>query len=227
MKQLLLCLCIFFSLRTVSQNKNIIVKFSPLALIDEFNLPAIEAGAEFGLSKKLSLYTELGIKYRESTFQKADTSFYASRGYKAKIEMRYYFKNRNNSKINALRGFYVAANMFYTKDYHNTDISYFYHQDSLTIRTDNFGVQKTVIGINLLGGSQLKLRGRFMMDFYAGIGVRFRHITAINKEFDYDSDNLISPIDLTVQGVLNETDAKGGNSVVPNLTLGLRLCYRL
>jgi hypothetical protein len=212
-------LLLLVSAEGLAQGKNTIIRFCPLALIDDGSFPTLQGGIEFSLSKRVSWYNEIGVRYRKSFLEDADTSFYSGRGFKAKSEIRYYLRKK--------AGYYLAANLFYARDVHNTAISYYYQKDSTTESKDNFGVKKSTFGMNLLIGKQVTLRGRFMLDLYAGLGVKARHITTAYKEYDRHRDALIGPIDLTVPGVRNGADAKGGNSVVPSLTAGVRLCFLL
>lgn len=212
------------SFSVFGQNQRPILKFVPLSLIDDVSFPTMQAGVEFWLTERTSWYNEFGAKYRKGYYEKADTNFYASSGFKAKTEVRYYLKTNRNRNSNE---YYVAANMFFTKDFHNTEINYYYQQDSGKLMADDFGVKKKVWGINLLAGRQLALGKAFLLDCYAGLGMRARNIITINEEFDYNRDKLISPHDLNVQGSRNEADAKSGKSVKPNLTLGLRLCFKI
>ena len=218
---------ILISLNGFSQDKKVILKFSPLALVDEVSFPTIQAGIELSMTKRISWYNEFGIKYRKGYYEKTDTVHASPNGFKAKTEVRYYLNFSKASLLKSMEGFYLAANAFYTRDFHNTGIKYYYRQDSSTARIDNFAVKKTVWGINMLTGIQKSIRKKFMIDFYTGLGIRFRTVLATNIEFDYYKDDLIGPYDLTVQGILNQTDTKGGKETLPNLTLGIRLCYKL
>ena len=206
-----------------SQKEKFLVKFSPLALIDQVSFPAIQGGAEFRLSRSITWYNELGIKYLKS-YMDADTSFLPSSGFKVKTEFRYYFQKRAKTEF---EGAYFAINGFFIRDIHNTEIVYFPNNDSSRTVSDAFGVKKNVFGSNLIIGYQNFISKRFAFDFYGGFGVRFRIIHTVNKEFDKNTDVISSPIDLNIPAMRHEVDANGGNSVVPNFTLGLRLVYRL
>jgi hypothetical protein len=83
------------------------------------------------------------------------------------------------------------------------------------------------LGVNFLLGKQIPIDERFMIDFYYGLGVRYREMTAVNKEFDDDRDDLIGPVDVTIGGFKSKAESKAGNSVIPHLSLGLRIAFRL
>jgi len=199
------------------------LKFSPSALGDEISFPTIQAGLEWKLSDKISWYNELGIKYRKSLLEDADSSFLPSRGFKLKTELRYYFKGRHAS---GLDGWYFGANGFFTRDLHNTSILYRKDKDSATVTGDTFGTKKNVFGINLLMGYQRNISRRFAIDMYWGFGIRFRDIQTTNQEYNEDRDGyLVTPIDVNIPAMRDQTDADGGFSARPNLTLGIRICY--
>jgi hypothetical protein len=65
MKKLLI---IYFGISTLDaqcQADRYLIKFSPLALADPY-YPSIQAGIEIKLSKKISWYNEIGVKYHSS-----------------------------------------------------------------------------------------------------------------------------------------------------------------
>jgi hypothetical protein len=108
---------------------------------------------------------------------------------------------------------------------------YFPGKDSSRVLKDGFGVRKQVWGFNFIMGLQLagqkNSTKRFMIDLYSGLGIRFRSISTVNKEFVYGHDSLSLPIDPNIPSIGQEADANGGFRVLPNLTMGFRVCYRL
>ena len=204
-----------------------LIKFSPLSLIDEVSFPTMQGAIELSLAKKISWHNEFGVKYRKPFNEKTDTNFLSSRGFKVKTEVRYYFKEASSSDFLRLQGYYLGANVYFLRDIHNAETRYYYQQDSSSIKIDNFGIKKIIWGTNLLVGKQFAVGKTFLIDIYSGSGVRFRDMSEINKEFDYKRDDLIEPKDVTIEGFKYKAESKGGGSVLPNLTLGLRLCYRL
>ena len=225
----LLSVIIFCSLSICvhAQTDRVSIKFAPLALIDEVSMPTIQGGVEFKLSKHFSWYNEVGIKYRKCVNETSDTPFVASDGYKIKSELRYYFSDTKSGLFKEpVGGFYVGGNLFFINDNHNTKITYYPNKDSSNPKQDAFGVHKKVLGLNLIGGFQHSVYKNFLIDVYAGIGVRMRMVTNENKEFNKDHDSLEQPIDFAVLSIRDYVDAAGGNSVVPSITAGVRLCYR-
>jgi len=212
------------SITAGAQKNHPIIKFSPLAALEEGNFPVIQAGVEFPLKNNLSLYSEIGIRYRKGIYDNADTIFTGSGGFKAKVELRHYITNEWRSW---LEGTYWAANIFYTNSSHNTSMVYYKGNDSTTRIGDDFAVKKTVIGLNALRGWQNSYGKRFMVDAYIGVGIRFRIIDHSHLEYDRKVDRLDGARHFNVNEMRHQTDTRNGLSVAPNLTFGIRLGWRL
>jgi Protein of unknown function (DUF3575) len=226
MRVLISILFILFFLQTEAQRDSVNVKICPLALIDDISFPTIQAGVEWRFSKNLSWYNEAGIKYRQSFMDAKDSSFIPSKGFKIKTELRYY---PFTSRPGIWKTLYAAGNLFFTRDQHNTKISFRNILDSLLPeQVDVFGVKKTVWGANLVVGIQYPIDKHFLLDGYIGAGFRNRHIETLLKEFNAATNQIESPIDLNIPSIRNENDAlKEGRYIIPNFTLGVRICYRL
>lgn len=223
MKILIAILLGLFTLNGYSQNEIVVAKFCPLALLD-FNGLTIQGGVELKLSNKISWYNEFGIKIGRGISElNVDTNIVASEGYKAKTEIRYYFKANKNTRF---EGDYFAANIFFIKDIHNRGITYYQASDSSS-RIDNFGVKKNVFGMNIIYGHQETIFKNFLFDFYIGLGVRLRNISTVGEEYNKNIDVIQNPTDPKVWAIGEKADANGGFSVLPNLTCGIRLCYKL
>jgi hypothetical protein len=225
---LLSALLMGFSLTTFSQYEKQNIKISPLSLVDDVSFPAIQAGYEKSLSERFSIYNEAGIRYRRSFLENADTSFINGFGFRVKSEVRYYMpKSFGYEGIKTvLNGLYMAANVFYKRDSHNSSISYHPGEDSLLVTNDDFAVRKNVIGVNLLIGLQKKLVNHFCFDIYFGLGYRIRFINDSHLEFDPKIDRLIKPEGYDIKAMMNNVDVKNGTSYSPSITMGLRLGYR-
>jgi hypothetical protein len=232
MKKSLIIIFIFISLAAFSQSGKITLKFCPLALIDGFSFPAIQGGLEYQLTKRLSLYNEVGIKYRNSYFfEGADTSWVKSSGLKLKTECRYYFNKKSDDKdadFSKKAGRYLGVNLFYMKDWHNTEVYYYKNEDTSLYRTDNIGVKKNIFGLNILAGIQSHFPDvkNILFDVYAGFGIRFSNIDNVHQEYDPDKDEMLHPVDVSVSVVKKLIDTDQGFHTNFNLTCGFRVCYR-
>jgi hypothetical protein len=217
-----------FSVSTFSQYEKQNIKFSPLTLVDDVSFPAIQIGYEKSLSERFSIFNEAGIRYRRSFLENADTSFINGSGFRIKSEVRYYLpKSFGYEEIKTvLNGLYLAANIFYKRDSHNSSISYHPGRDSLLTAHDDFAVKKDVVGVNLLIGMQRKLVNHFCYDIYVGLGYRIRFINDSYLKYDPKIDGLIKPDGYDVKAMMNDVDIKSGTSYSPSFTMGLRLGYR-
>ena len=223
MKVPVIILASLFTSNVFSQTEKVLIKFCPLALAD-INMPTIQAGLEFNISNKISWYNEFGIKYTKGLIESyADTSFVGSRGYKIKSEIRHYFRNKEQFIFN---GPYFAVNAFFIKDLHNREITYL-QNSTPPGKTDDFSVKKNVLGFNLVLGYQKRLTKNTFLDTYGGLGIRFRNICTVHEEYNKNTDTILDPTDPNVREIGERADANGGLSVLPNLTLGIRICFRL
>lgn len=223
MKIILSFFCLSYCLTGFAQTTKPVIEFCPTCLIDEASFPTIQAGIEFYLSDRFSFYNELGIKYRKGYYEADDTSFIGSKGIKFKTELRY---NISRTKRH-FKNIYVAVNGFYNYDTHNTNIGYYYQQDSSKYWGDIFGVKKSVIGCNLLFGLKKTIRNKFSYNAYAGIGLRFVGFSTVSKEFDRNRDALPNPKHVTIADLRDREDANEKARSILNLTVGIRLCYQL
>ncbi len=222
MKIITLIYCSLSSIALLAQQK-VCVKLSPLASIDHFTFPTIQAGIEIKLNNHFAWYSEFGIKYRKCLNEISDTFFVVSDGFKAKTELRYYPNKQKEST--AIKGQYYAANVFFTRDFHNTQIKYYYQNDSSKVSVDAFGVQKDVVGVNLVYGYQEVWFKHLALDVYAGLGVRVRQVMTQHKEFEKDRDKMLLPVDFNFVSMREGIDANGGMTVIPSLTLSFRIGY--
>lgn len=212
---------------TEAQKTNLSIAFCPLALVDEFSFPTIQAGIECRLSENIQWYNEFGIRYRKSYYEKAatDSSFITSNGFKFKTELRYYFNKRHSRKQ---RIYYAAFNFFLTQNQHNTAVNYYYQADTALLRVDAFGVTKKVAGFNFIYGYKRKLSRKISMDLYAGVGIRFINTQTINKEYDRKRDDMIvHPVDLNYDAWQKQNEASKPRRIMPNISMGTRFYLAL
>jgi hypothetical protein len=178
--------------------------------------------------KKLAWYNEIGVKYRSSAYEGADTSHVKSSGLKIKTEFRYYFTKNSEDEDSRNPVGYLGLNLFYVKDWHNTEVGYYKNEDTSQYRIDNLGVRKNIYGLNVVAGIQLRFPKieHFLFEGYAGIGIRFSNVNNVNQEYDPDKDEMLHPVDFTFQALKNSIDTDQGFHTYFNLTGGIRLCYR-
>ncbi len=203
-----------------SQKTNTIFKFSPFALIDDANFPTIQFGVENKLKNKWSVFNELSYKYAGSTQENNDTTFTESSGFKYKCEVRKYLKTTD------MRGLYYGYNFQYIFNKYNTQVSYSPLNNRNTFTGDSFAVMKNVFIPNIIIGTQMLDFKHLILDFYCGVGLRFRNVKTINKEYDKSLHNLRTSVDVTILSLRNNIDTQEGLKTVFNFTTGLRIGYR-
>lgn len=232
MKQATLILFTVFVSWAAYCQKNISLKFSPLALIDDVSFPTIQPGAEYRFSDRFYWYNELGLKYRRSTYDKYwDSSFVTSKGLKIKTELRYYLKNDAfvvfKNLFKSIPAPYLAFNLFYTSDVRNNGVEYYYRTDTSKKRTDVFGASKKIYGFNFLFGKERSIGKQFGIDTYIGAGVRFRRIKTSHQEFDPRFDYWIKPIDVNIPAIVTAAEVKQKKDITGNFSCGIRISYKL
>lgn len=224
---------IFFFLITAfsgfaQEEDRILVKFAPLAMLDEVSFPTVQAGVEISLGPKTSWYNEFGIRYRKTSGESSvDTSFVHTSGFKIKSEFRYYFSGLFGEEAQRLWGRYVGINLFYTRTVNNAHIDYYYQKDSTRAFEDNFGVTKNVWGTNLVLGQQSDIGEHFRLDIYGGCGIRFSDFATEHLQFDPERDSQIKARHPNINVSKAGAAASGENRTRFNFTLGIRLAYRL
>jgi hypothetical protein len=213
------------------QPSRLSLSFSPLALIDDVSFPTVLVGAEYRISKRVAVFTDLGIKYRKSMFESSgDSAFLASRGFKWKGEVRLSgIAPMLGWSADWLAGIYAGFNVFYNRDVYNTEISYYAMPDTVNQKRDAFGMRKSVPGFNFLLGQRISLKSnRVWLDVYVGAGGRVRLYNSVDKEFNPDVDEYTdNSMDVTIEGIRDKADAKEGPPALPHITAGIRLCIAL
>lgn len=226
MKKLLMVLFSSACISSYSQDVKVKLLLSPLCLIDDFSFPTFQPGIEIRLTKRLAFFSEFGIKYAKASYEYTDTSFIKSSGYKAKTEIRYYLKTRNNEKGTNERGLFIGINGFYIKDTFN-DILYYYDRNNPEIEIpDCFAVKKNVWGTNLIFGWQQVFIKHIVIESYGGFGVRCRKIENFQNQFDTSVDELVHSIDPSYDVGTSITNSEVGTHFLLNFTAGFRLGYQ-
>jgi hypothetical protein len=96
-----------------------------------------------------------------------------------------------------------------------------------SIKKDDFGVRKKVWGLDLTYGARQWIYKRWGLEGALGLGIRFRHIHSIDEQFDKNRDIQIRPIDPNIPAAEARTDAFGGFRILPDVSISLRIVYRL
>lgn len=227
MRFFILFFSLIISFSGFAQGPYVLFKVAPLALIDDVSFPTVQGGVEVALTPHISWYNEFGVRYRKGNYEKFDTNYVSTSGYKAKTEFRYYFEGNKKKKDRFCKQ-YVGINYFYTRHVYNSAFQYYYQNDSSYRTNDGYGVTKAVWGINLITGWQYNIGKRFMVEVYGGLGVRFRDIETVGQEFVYERDKVVLPRHpYVLKGIYDRQEAKGGKSGTLNITSGVRISCKL
>lgn len=153
-----------------------IIKFTPLALIGLVN-PGLELSYERKTSSKFSTQFMGSL-----LFDLENKSSIV--GFRTSIEEKYFYRDSSpigpymSFEINYLQKKYYdtwnfgIADVNYNPDYKNTNYS------------DIYGINKKTLSLDLKWGYQ-KIIKRFVIDFYAGLGLKYRNV----KHFDRINPN--------------------------------------
>lgn len=184
-KKIVLIVLIAISINSYSQ-KDTTSRFkvytSPLQIIDFCSRQMITLGCELKVLKRVSISGEFGYRYH--SMRDYDTVFVKSKGYSYRFEIKFYgpyfFKNKKRFLD------YLSIEYRYIIDDYNSKFNY--SADSLReIKlTDNYGILKDIYIGNIKYGFILSLGKRTYFDIYAGIGLRYRDVKNVNREFDYN-----------------------------------------
>ena len=182
---------------------NSIIKFNITSAADPLAFPVIQFSYERKLNKRLSVAWEFGYQfyqlrdapidmtdqYHNGRFTtNSDTSFVSPRGVKANVEFRYYFLRFHKMK-NIQFGIYSATNFFYR--YNKTDIAIVYLKDSVTPAVDCYWMRKKNPGVMQVFGLQFTYK-RLALEFYGGIGYTDRTVSNYNREYNVETDDLVT-----------------------------------
>ena len=206
------------------KEKELILKGNLTSTIDVFSFPTIQLSLEKKLTDRFSLNGEIG--YQLYDFRKVDTLFINPKGFKINIECRYYFsKHLTTISKNKLEGAYIGLQGFYRKNQYTAGISYCTTPDSTISKDDEFGVKKSIIGLNGIIGYQSSITTNIVVDMYAGLGMMNKTIKNTDIQFNSKAGDFIIGNDLVpLFSKLNLSESSG---VSANITFGIRVGIRL
>ena len=191
------------------KQKRHLITLSPLALADVFDGASIRPGFEMQLNNRFSTGLETGfyVPYLNATKIKP-------KGFVIKPMLRYWLQPEKENN-------YLAVEyMFKQQDYQ--------YKDSLEISENRYekkySMKRHIHALSIRYGRMKQLGKNFVLDCYAGIGIR--HIRSTSDLTPIESDAILSGIDGDCplqQDILRIT----GRHLYPNFLLGVRIGYRL
>lgn len=187
-------------------NNRFNIRIAPLSLIDFYNGSSYKLGFEAQPIKRFSITGDFGGYFKQFNARKNYTGFNIDLG------IRYYL---NRNKLN--QGNYLSINYFYK------DQGFDYH-DSIQanpVYYSEYRTQKYVTCVNINYGWLKIYKNRLVIDFFAGIGIRYKKVNTtlalqeLEKGQEYsDSQSLyflVTP----------------GKFIYPNINLGMRIGLRI
>ena len=195
-------------------NAKYYITLSPVALIDVLEHPSIRISGDAKIYKNITLSVE-NIFYPTlgDWFIKKDV-----RGYAVKPCVKFYL---NKNKI--INGPYIGLEYQYKQQYYNLT-------DSIEINGiapfhKQYGMTRYFNCINVKYGELTNINGKFLSEFFIGIGIRFFHsFTELSKE---EHDNIIYKEELHNAEMAQSAARTIGNRIYPNITIGYKIGFSL
>ena len=198
----------------------------PLELVDAISRQMLTIGVEYKVTPRWAVVFGGGIKIREDYL--SDTTWIRSEGYALRAEAKRYFH-----MLLGRPGFYAAAEYRWVRSNGTTDL---YYADTTlasdeelvtSFVVDAFGYLQDIQIANLKFGKVITKK-HFMMDVYAGIGIRWRSVTNTHLEFGNSPHHVL---DQPRDPNLNYEDIKRSlgqfhTGAMINGSLGLRIGWR-
>lgn len=201
----------------------------PAQLIDIASRPMAMFGAEYLLSEKWSVLAAGGVKIGEPYASATDTVWTIARGYGTRLGVKRYLEGHA-----VRRGWYASIEYRWIHEQGTQQVWYVdsMARDTAGLRAprveDYFGFVQDIHVIDLKCGRTWH-RGRFMLDVYMGLGIRFKDVRNTNIEFgEYPNMILDEPRHPNVDNIRRKNRiAALADPVMPNIALGLRLGWWL
>jgi|SRR6218665_918236 len=197
-------------------------KIDMLQLVDVASFPTLKLTVEKKITPKFAVLVGGGFQLYQP-YPNNDTIKMKATGFKIDIEARtYLLKVLNPQRYIKPGGIFIGIQGFYREnkfagsaDYERkTDDP---NEESPTF-TDEFGVSKKIIGVNVTSGWQKSLR-RFVFEPSIGLGIMNRKITNTDMAFNSATDRF----DYNHGNGVPRTENKSGNYF--NLSLSMKLGY--
>lgn len=153
---------------TIPSRKRVSIQISPLALLDFYNGSSYRLGTQVNVSRTLALSADFGGYFRNFSYLKNNKGFYSYFAVK-------YALPKSSSWLSLSYSYKQQA-----FDYHDS-----YIQDPTTPITVH--VQKYVNSISLNYETRVgQLFKDGYIDFFAGLGVRFRNVYSFQTKHQFD-----------------------------------------
>lgn len=178
----------------IKQNR-LFVKVIPTSLHVPYVGRSLRVSCEYRIKEYFSIENEFGFFFDNS------------KGYIAKFEFKYYFDKPNE-------GLYCSGELYYKNQNYSTS-------DNFGNELKEYTVNKNIECLTIKWGNLRVFKYGFIVEPYAGIGIRFQQ----NRNSLSATDNLSmeATTDYGPNIILNQAR----NRVYPNITAGIKVGLRL
>lgn len=206
-KQIAYILLFLFSQISFAQiegvEHKIAIKAAPLSLLDIYSGSSYRGGIEFKIKSRV------GFAFEAGGYFKNFNGLSNIKGYILKSEIRYYFVEGD--------GTYVGLEYLYKNQSYDTGDSII---DAFSYYRD-YHIDKKINCITLKGGAVTFFSKKFFVDYFFGIGIRFKNVFSDLSEYEklhrfYLNDSMSLP-----------AQHRDGKRVVPNFDMGIKIGFKL
>lgn len=193
-----------FAQQHLELEKNLLIKTSPLALLDLETL-VIQGGIEYFISSKFSIQSELGINGGIFGIPAGRSQNEDFKLWRSKNEIKFHTKNH----YLGLELFFVDKDFIRTKDY------FFAIQNKTWYNKAHIDFQ--VLGTGFKFGKQKYISQNLLLDSFLGMGIRsrYRKITMLEISPDQEQEDEYF--------LSSDRYRINGRDYVPHLTMGIKV----
>ncbi|WP_196887386.1 hypothetical protein [Aureivirga sp. CE67] len=194
-------------------NPRMMVKLSPLSLIDIFDNPSLRLGSEINVYKNVSLEIEAGTYFKDIYVHKLN-----GEGYLFKPSIKLYTYKGTDERSDKCMSY---LSLEYMNKFQRYNV-----KDSISINgydyQKKYQLRRKVDAFSLKAGTVYIFKKRFVLEFYGGVGIRFSSTKSDISQIELD--NIIPEFDESTP----DTYAKNiGNCSSINMILGIKVGYVL
>lgn len=228
MKKIITIIILIISTTALSQElneKNLILKLNTTQLIDVFSFPTIQLSAEKRINQYLSVNAEFGYQVYDNIVY-VDTTFLKQKGFKANLEFRCYFQKLINKKrVSNKSELFLGLQLFHRENQKSNSVTYRRTENEINpiYFDDDFGVKKSVNGINLTFGSQISITKKLILEPYLLFGYMNKKVENINLQYNEEIHSADQNDGIPILVGLDIAKKKENNA---NFGFGLRIGYR-
>jgi len=188
------------------------IKLTPTSLLNP-NIATIQPGIEWRFRKNVSILVEYGFQTKKlAMFWNREQ--HDKRYRKIRSGARFYFISRRRTHL------YYELNFFNVKQNYTKFDSYVQLQNAQTYHYEKSEISNNSWGFSANGGMIIKLNGRLHLEYYSGLGLKWRRI----------GHTLLNPVEvywLPVREWFPQADWREGKITLPHLDWGLKISYSL